>query len=72
MVHFRNFESGLLPTTLRKRKLQLLPRSAPERAPAFTLRREQKLELSLTFPAFQFCANPQKSHALRIDELIAG
>jgi hypothetical protein len=50
MVHFRNFESGLFPTTLRKRNLQLLPRSAPAKAPAFTLRIEQKLELSLTFP----------------------
>ena len=35
MVHFRNFESGLFPTTLRKRKLQLLPRSAPAKAGAF-------------------------------------
>ena len=71
MAHSRSFESGLLPTTLRKRKLrlllcscpvlalfrdrqqlQLLLCSGPTKAGAFTLKREQKLELSLTFPAF--------------------
>ena len=38
MVHFRNFESGLFPTTLRKRKLQLLPRSAPEESKSWSFR----------------------------------